>query len=441
MLFNTFEYLFFFCIIFLLFVSTNNKNILKIRNLFLLIASYYFYAQLHSWFVILLIYTTLINYFCGLWIVRDQQQGKSGKRFVTTAIVLSIAQLVFFKYAYLANPTILLPVGLSFFTFQALSYSIDIYRKKIAPEKNVVDVALFIAFFPTLLSGPIERARNLIPQLKEKTSVNWDNFKEGAGLFIWGLFKKVVIADRLAEYVNVVYFSPESHSGSTLALAALFYSFQIYCDFSGYADMAIGSGRVMGFKIMQNFNFPYCVNTFKEFWRRWHISLTSWFTEYVYISLGGNRVSQARWILNISLVFLLSGIWHGATWSFVLWGAMHAVFYLVERFWGPKRPNILYHLLVFVMITFAWIFFRIESSVEAYHVVIRICSDLISPVYWGSSTFSTLLTMLLLGIFMLREYLMYRNILPQKSAWEYLFLLLAIGLFGVSSDQFVYFQF
>lgn len=441
MLFNTFEYLFFFCIIFLLFVSTNSRNTLKLRNLFLLIASCYFYAQLHRWFVILLIYTIVVNYFCGLWIVRDQQLGKSGKRFVTTSIVLSIAQLVFFKYAYLANPTILLPVGLSFFTFQALSYTIDIYRKKIGLEKNVVDVALFIAFFPTLLSGPIERARNLIPQLKDKTSVNWDNFKEGTGLFIWGLFKKVVIADRLAEYVNVVYIAPESHSGSTLALAALFYSFQIYCDFSGYADMAIGSGRVMGFKIMQNFNFPYCVNTFKEFWRRWHISLTSWFTEYVYISLGGNRVSQARWILNISLVFLLSGIWHGATWSFVLWGAMHAVFYLVERFWGPKRPNILYHLLVFVMITFAWIFFRIESSVEAYHVVTRICSDLISPVYWGSSTFSTLLTMLLLGIFMLREYLMYRNILPQKSAWEYLFLLLAIGLFGVSSDQFVYFQF
>ena len=441
MLFNTFEYLFFFCIVFLLFVSTNNKNTLKLRNLFLLIASYYFYAQLHSWFVILLIYTTVVNYFCGSWIARDQQQGKSGKRFVTTAIVLSIAQLVFFKYAYLANPTILLPVGLSFFTFQALSYSIDIYRKKIEPEKNVVDIALFIAFFPTLLSGPIERARNLIPQLKEKTSVSWDNFKGGAGLFIWGVFKKVVIADRLAEYVNAVYFSPESHSGSTLALAALFYSFQIYCDFSGYADMAIGSGRVMGFKIMQNFNFPYCVNTFKEFWRRWHISLTSWFTEYVYISLGGNRVSQARWILNISLVFLLSGIWHGATWSFVLWGAMHATFYLVERFWGPKRPNILYHLLVFVLITFAWVFFRIENSVEAWHVVTCICSDLISPIYWGSSTFSTLLTMLLLGIFMLREYLMYRNILPQKSSWEYLFLLLAIGLFGVSSDQFVYFQF
>ena len=205
--------------------------------------------------------------------------------------------------------------------------------------------------------------------------------------------------------------------------------------------MAIGSVRVMGFKIMQNFNFPYCVNTFKEFWRRWHISLTSWFTEYVYISLGGNRVCQLRWILNISLVFLLSGIWHGATWSFLLWGAMHALFYLGERFWGPKRPNILYHLFVFVMISLAWIFFRIENSVEAWNVVTRICTGLISPVYWGSSMFSTLLTILLLGVFMLREFLMYRNILPQKYAWEYVLLLIAICLFGVSSDQFVYFQF
>lgn len=441
MLFNTFEYLFFFCVIFLVFVITNRENTLKVRNLLLLIASYYFYAQLHSWFVILLIYTTLVNYFCGLWIVYDQHSGKTGKKAVSCAIVLSIAQLMFFKYAYIANPTILLPVGLSFFTFQALSYSIDIYRGKIKSEKDFINVALFIAFFPTLLSGPIERARNLIPQLKVKTLVCWDNFIAGAGLFIWGLFKKVVIADRLAEYVNTVYFSPESYSGSTLALAAIFYSFQIYCDFSGYADMAIGSGRVMGFKIMQNFNFPYCVNTFKEFWRRWHISLTSWFTEYVYISLGGNRVCQLRWILNISLVFLLSGIWHGATWSFLLWGAMHALFYLGERFWGPKRPNILYHLFVFVMISLAWIFFRIENSVEAWNVVTRICTGLISPVYWGSSMFSTLLTILLLGVFMLREFLMYRNILPQKYAWEYMLLLIAICLFGVSSDQFVYFQF
>ena len=205
--------------------------------------------------------------------------------------------------------------------------------------------------------------------------------------------------------------------------------------------MAIGSGRVMGFKIMQNFNLPYCVNTFKEFWHRWHISLTSWFTEYVYISMGGNRVSKARWLLNISSVFLLSGIWHGATWSFVLWGAIHAILYLGERFIGPKRPNALYHLFVFIMITFAWIFFRIENSMEACHIVSRICTDFVSPLYWGGSMFSTLLTMFLLSVFIAREYLLYRNMLPQKYAWEYMLLLIGICLFGVSGDQFVYFQF
>lgn len=441
MLFNTFEYLFFFCSLFCLFLLTNRDGTLRLRNVLLLIASYFFYAQLHVWFVFLLIYTTIVNFFCGQWIVREQSKGKRGTSAVTIAVILSVAQLAFFKYAYVVDTSILLPVGLSFFTFQALSYSIDIYRQKIKPEKNIIDVALFIAFFPTLLSGPIERARNLIPQLKEKTSINWDSITAGIGLFVWGLFKKIVIADRLAEYVNAVYYAPNAHTGSTLALAAVFYSFQIYCDFSGYADMAIGSGRVMGFKIMQNFNLPYCVNTFKEFWHRWHISLTSWFTEYVYISMGGNRVSKARWLLNISSVFLLSGIWHGATWSFVLWGAIHAILYLGERFIGPKRPNALYHLFVFIMITFAWIFFRIENSMEAWHIVSRICTDFVSPLYWGGSMFSTLLTMFLLSVFIAREYLLYRNMLPQKYAWEYMLLLIGICLFGVSGDQFVYFQF
>ena len=202
-------------------------------------------------------------------------------------ISLSLLVLVFFKYAYLLNDSILLPVGLSFFTFQALSYSIDIYRKKIEPDMNFVNVALFISFFPTLLSGPIERARNLLPRLEERLSINGDNIIAGGKLFVWGLFKKVVIADRLAEYVNMVYGFSDNHTGSTLAVAAIFYSFQIYADFSGYADMAIGSGRMIGIKLMENFNLPYCVSTFKEFWRRWHISLTSWFTEYVYISMGG----------------------------------------------------------------------------------------------------------------------------------------------------------
>lgn len=441
MFFNSWEYIVFFFCLFLTVILTNSKKGLKVRNLLLLAGSYFFYAQLHYWFVLLLIYTTAVNYLCGKWIAYSQSRGETGKKAVTIAVILSLAILIVFKYAYVFDASILLPVGLSFFTFQALTYTIDIYRKKINAESSLLNVALFIAFFPTLLSGPIERARNLIPQLKQVTNIYWNNVVNGAGLFVWGLFKKVVIADRLAEYVNMAYSSPETQTGSTLALAAVFYSFQIYCDFSGYADMAVGSGRILGFNLTQNFNFPYCVNTIKEFWRRWHISLTSWFTEYVYISMGGNRVNKTRWLLNISTVFLLSGIWHGATWSFILWGLMHAVFYLLEHFAGPKRPNLLYHLLVFVLITFAWIFFRVEDSATAWYIVTKICTGLASTVNGGSSMFSTVLTALLLFCFIIREYLLYKQTLPQKYAIEYILLLIGICLFGISSEQFVYFQF
>lgn len=441
MLFNTPEYFFFFSIIAVLTYLTNRKPTLLIRNILLLGASYYFYACLQIWFIYLLIYTTLVNYICGRWITSEQKKGKKGKKAVTTAILLSVSILVLFKYAYIIEPSILLPIGLSFFTFQALSYSIDIYRQKIKEEKNIVEVALFISFFPTLLSGPIERARNLLPQLKEKTPMNWDNLTAGLKLFIWGLFKKVVIADRLAEYVNMIYYAPDTHTGSTLTIAAVFYSFQIYCDFSGYANMAIGSGRILGFQIMKNFDLPYYANTIKDFWRKWHISLTSWFTEYVYISMGGNRVSKLRWLMNISTVFLLSGIWHGATWSFILWGTIHAILYLGEYYLGPKQPNRLYHIFIFIMITFAWVFFRIEDSSIAWNIITRICTNPISTIYWGSSAFTTMLTMFLLGTFIIREYLLHKNILPQKGAVEYVLILIGIALLGVSSDQFVYFQF
>lgn len=440
MFFNSPEYVAFFAILFVAFSLTNRWKMLLLRNMILLLGSYYFYAQLHVWFVLLLLYTTSVNYVCGRWIENNLKRGEGAKMAVSVAIILSLSILVIFKYAYIYDSSILLPVGLSFFTFQALTYSIDIYRGRIIAEKNPLNVALFIAFFPTLLSGPIERARNLIPQLKQPSLINWVSFTSGAGQFVWGLFKKVVIADRLADYVNLAYLNPEQQTGSTLAIAAVFYSFQIYCDFSGYADMAIGSGKLLGFKIMENFNFPYCVNTIKEFWRRWHISLTSWFTEYIYISMGGNRVNQARWLLNISTVFLLSGIWHGATWSFIIWGAMHAIFYLCERKWGPKCPNALYHLLVFVLVTLAWIFFRVDFN-TAIIVVGRICNDLFSPISMGMSAFSTLLTAVLLIIFVIREYLLFKNKLPQKYAIEYVLLILCVCLFGVSSDQFVYFQF
>ncbi len=441
MLFNTPEYIIFFIVIFIAIYFTNKKGNPTLRNIILLEASYFFYAHLHFWFIYLLIYMTGVNYVCGLIIEKEKRNGGTGKFAVTISIVLSLACLIFYKYAYMIKPSILLPIGLSFFTFQSLTYTIDIYRGKIEPEKNLLNVALFISFFPTLLSGPIERARNILPQIRNITNISWDRVISGAGLFVWGLFKKVVVADRLAEYVNFIYMSPDNNSGSSLAIAAIFYSFQIYCDFSGYADMAIASGRIMGFDIMHNFNFPYCVNTIKEFWRRWHISLTSWFTEYVYISLGGNRVTQIRWVCNITIVFLLSGIWHGATISFLIWGAIHAVLYLLEHYFGPKHPNILYHLLVFIMVTIAWIFFRIENFDTALYIVSRIFSDLFSPISMGSSAFSTILTIILLISFVIREYLLYRNKLPQKYAIEYIFLILMICLFGTTGDQFVYFQF
>lgn len=441
MLFNTPGYILFLTLILLFVYLTNRQKSFFFRNMLLLGASYYFYACLQVWFVLLLIYITVVNYLCGTWIAGKKEEGKSAKRAVAVAICLSVGALGFFKYAYILEPSILLPIGLSFFTFQALSYTIDVYRGKIQVENDFLLVALFIAFFPTLLSGPIERARNLLPQLREKLPMNWENLIAGSRLFIWGLFKKVVIADRLGDYINSVYAAPDAYSGSTLAIAAVCYSFQIYCDFSGYADMAIGSGRMMGIGLMRNFNFPYCANTIKEFWRRWHIALTSWFTEYVYISMGGNRVCRLRWLMNISVVFLLSGIWHGATFSFILWGAMHAFFYLMEYYWGPKRPNRAYRVLVFLLVTLAWIFFRIEDSVTAWNIIVKICTDMFAPVYWGSSAFSTLLTLALLVMFVLREYLLYKNIWSQKHTFEYVLLLIGISLFGVSSNQFVYFQF
>lgn len=439
MQFNSLSYIAFFIVIAGITFLCNQKDRHKERNIFLLVASYFFYAQLNVWFIGLLLYLTFVAYFGGKAIHNAQQKNHSGKTETTIVIILSLLCLVSFKYAYLLDSSIILPIGLSFFTFGALTYTIDIYRKKIVPD-SLLNLSLFIAFFPTLLSGPIERARNILPQLKKKFNINYSNFSSGVQLFIWGVFKKVVIADRLAVFVNEIYFSPDIHSGSTLALAAIFYSFQIYSDFSGYADMAIGSARILGIDIMQNFKYPYFAGTIKEFWRRWHISLTSWFTEYVYISLGGNRVKKARWMLNISLVFLLSGIWHGATLSFVIWGGMHAVLYLIEYHWKPKSMKLLYHAYVFTMITLAWIFFRLTDFSQACLVIQHIGTDLFSPIYWGSSSFSTLLTLSLLSLFLFKEWRLYK----QKKNYPYvelLFIVLAIFLFGVKSSQFVYFQF
>ena len=440
MLFNSLSYIAFFVVVLTSTYTCNLRQAYRCRNVILLLASYFFYGQFHLWFIFLLLYVTIVSIIGGRMITKAQNNGKSGKQELIFTLFLTLGCLFIFKYAYIVYPSIILPIGLSFFIFQALSYPIDIFRKKIHVHDWTL-VALFIAFFPTILSGPIERARNLLPQLENKFQLSWTDLSVGCQLFIWGLFKKVVIADRLAVFVDEIYYSPNYYTGSTLALAAFFYSFQIYADFSGYADMAIGSARMMGIRLSENFYYPYFAKTIKDFWHRWHISLTSWFTEYVYFSMGGNRVRFLRWVFNIITVFLLSGIWHGATFSFIIWGGMHATLYLTEHFLSSKKPNLFYQLYVFVMITFAWVFFRLTDSGQAWRVVTSICTSILSPVYLGSSTFSTMLTSLLLVLYIGREWLLYHSRSEKLTAIESVFVLLAIMLFGIHGNQFVYFQF
>lgn len=442
MVFNSIEFIAYIIFVALIFKGLNNTETIKWRNLFLLIASCLFYGMFKWWFLGLLSYIILVNYFGALAVERANSHDKKA---VSATIILSLLILVFMKYAYLLGNSIILPVGLSFFTFQALSYSIDVYRKKISAERDFVKVALYISFLPTILSGPIERARNLFPQLSSKTPMNYDNVAVGIKIFVWGLFKKMVIADRLALYVNEIYANHDIHSGSSLALAALFYSIQIYCDFSGYADMAIGTGRVLGFKIMDNFKFPYFSTSIKTFWRKWHISLTSWFTEYVYISLGGNRVCKLRWIFNIMSIFLLSGIWHGATIAFVIWGAIHAVAYLIEYYLKIDKPNFFYGVVCFVIVTLAWVYFRVEDCTIASTIIAKMFTDFGSKAVTsvGGSSFTFIATLFILVLFIIREFILYRSTAETKVVTniECIFILLMVALFGVSSSQFVYFQF
>lgn len=438
------EFFFFFVLVAFIYFLLNKEKTIAGRNVVLLIASCYFYASFHPAFLLLLAYIVLVNFLGTKYIASRLDRGNSAKISVGAVIALSLGVLAFMKYAYIWNSSILLPVGLSFFTFQALTYTIDVYRGKIEQERDFVKLALFISFFPTILSGPIERARNILPQLGSATPMNFDNLTGGAKRFIWGMLKKMVIADRLAMYVDSIYINPEIHTGSTLALSAVFYSIQIYCDFSGYADMAIGIGQMLGFKFMENFRFPYFAATIKEFWHRWHISLTTWFTEYVYISMGGNRVKLWHWILNIITVFLLSGIWHGATLSFIVWGSIHAIAYLIEHFYfSNQKSNPLYGLLCFIVVTLAWVFFRLDNSAQAALVISRICTDIASPLVTSinGSTFSFIITCILLIIFGIREFTMYKMVAPTQSCMEVVIIVLLIALFSVSNSQFVYFQF
>lgn len=397
MLFNTIDFAIFMPIVFLLYWFVFKKNI-KIQNLFLLVTSYFFYACWDWRFLGLIFVSSLVDYLVGLSLAKTEEKAKR-KTLLITSLVVNLGILGFFKYYNFfiesfqevfslfgrslesSSLNILLPVGISFYTFQTLSYTIDVYRKRIEPTNNILSFFTFVSFFPQLVAGPIERASNLLPQFERKRQFDYAKSVDGLRLILLGLFKKMVIADNCALAVNEIFTNYSEYNGSTLFFGAFFFAFQIYGDFSGYSDIAIGTARLLGFDLMQNFNSPYLSRNLGEFWRRWHISLSTWFRDYVYIPLGGNQVSKAKWIRNIFIVFLLSGFWHGANWTFIIWGFIHALFFLPLIFQNknghfkdvadpgkllPSLKSVVQIGNTFLIVLVAWVFFRAENVTHAF---------------------------------------------------------------------------
>ena len=355
----------FFVILAILYFAVQNLHSRNnfVQQILLFAASLVFYAFADLRFVPFLFYIIALTYLAGRFC--------KNRLMLAFFVIADLAPLLFFKYSHTKW---IFPLGLSFFTFQSVSYIADVYTKKISAEKNPLTVALFVSFFPVISSGPIQRAGNLIPQLKATHTFDYDNATDGMKLFAWGMFKKLCIADRIAVYVNFVYGNTSDCSGLALLLATVLYSFQIYCDFSGYSDMAIGCAKFFGFDVGKNFDHPYLSKSVGEFWRRWHISLSSWLRDYVYIPLGGSRVALPRIYLNLIVTFLVSGIWHGSSWNFVIWGLLHGAYQCAGRALKPglekaKIPAFIKIAVTFCLVTFAWIFFRTSSLAEAVDVI------------------------------------------------------------------------
>jgi len=367
----------------------------RFSGLLLLVASYYFYTRWNADYIVLIMFSTLVDYFIGNFLSASQDGRENLKFFrrflLLISVVTNLGVLFIFKYYnfYVDSVTtlatmadipvsveaidVLLPVGISFYTFQSMAYTIDIYRGNIKAESSLIRFAAYIAFFPQLVAGPIERASNLLPQFKEKHRFDVDRVVSGLRIILWGAFKKVVIADRLAIFVDHIYANPEGFGGGTMLLATVFFGIQIYCDFSGYSDIAIGTARIIGFNLMENFRFPYFALSIRDFWRRWHISLSTWFRDYVYFPLGGNRVSLIRNLFNLFIVFLISGLWHGAAWTFVIWGAVHGIFIALETLFDRlniKLPSIklLRWFYTFGVVTLLWAFFRATDVTDVFYM-------------------------------------------------------------------------
>jgi D-alanyl-lipoteichoic acid acyltransferase DltB (MBOAT superfamily) len=417
MLFNSITFAIFLPIVFMLYWFVFNRN-LQLQNLFIVVTSYVFYGWWDWRFLFLIAFTSFCSWGSGILmqivdnkritISTHPQHHISAKIISIGNIILNLGILCIFKYydffvesfvaafasigihLQITTLRIILPVGISFYTFQALSYSIDVYKKRIQPTKDIVAFFAFVSFFPQLVAGPIERATNLLSQFYIKRTFDYAKAVDGMRQILWGLFKKVVIADNCAAVANTVFNNSGDYSGSTLFLGAVFFAFQIYGDFSGYSDIAIGTARLFGFNLMRNFNFPYFSRDIAEFWRRWHISLTTWFRDYIYIPLGGSRVSKGKVIRNTFIIFLVSGFWHGANWTFVAWGAYHALLFLPLILLGKNRkhtdtvsenkilPNVKELLqmgITFGLVVLGWVLFRAENMNHAWNYLSEIFSS------------------------------------------------------------------
>lgn len=481
MAFNSIQFAFFLPIVFLLYWFVFNRN-LNLQNLFIVAVSYLFYGWWDWRFLFLIAFTSLCSWASGLLIDKYRSRGKKALWINVSNIVINLAILALFKYynffatsfadLFLGGKSdglllnLILPVGISFYTFQALSYSIDVYRQKIPPTKDIIQFFAFVSFFPQLVAGPIERATNLLPQFSQDRKFDYRNAVEGMRQILWGLFKKIVIADNCAIYVNNVFENFEVHKASTLVMAAIFFSIQIYCDFSGYSDIAIGTAKLFGIKLMRNFNVPYFSRDIAEFWRRWHISLTTWFRDYIYIPLGGSRCSKLKVVRNTFIIFLISGLWHGANWTFVAWGAYHALLFMPLILVGKNRryrntvalgkllPNIkeaMRMAVTFAFATIGWIIFRAESISDAWHYVCHIFQSTLFSNPWVCKDYPLLWSVIAIIIMFVVEWVNRQeeySLTMKHIHNKYMRIALYLGLVASivimnpgTGNQFIYFQF
>jgi len=473
--------------VFALYWFVLNKRI-KDQNFLIVIASYVFYGWWDWKFLSLIVVSSILDFSIGLKLKKEENQVKR-KTLLWTSIAVNLGFLGFFKYYnfFLDNfisafsffgadigPSslnIILPVGISFYTFQTLSYTIDVYKRKLEPTSDFIGFSAFVSFFPQLVAGPIERATHLLPQFYKKRTFDYSKAVDGMRQILWGLFKKIVIADNCAEYANIIFNNSEVYSGSTLVLGAFLFTFQIYGDFSGYSDIAIGTSRLFGFDLKRNFAFPYFSRDIGEFWRRWHISLSTWFRDYLYIPLGGSRGGTLKKVRNTFLIFIVSGFWHGANWTFVVWGALNACYFLPLLLTNKNRNNIeivakgkmlptlkdlMFILITFSLTVFAWIFFRAENIGHAFSYISAIFSSslLDMPFLIEEGTGQHILPkvfLLVIGVFVLVEWIgregefaIEKIGLKWKRVFRYFLyysIILAIIWFGGKEQQFIYFQF